>query len=61
MKTVSVLYAEFDSSRNKKKTPIGDENAVFKGCRKLSYYRNKKKTPIGDENNIFQHIFDNIH
>ncbi|ESL02966.1 hypothetical protein GCWU000282_01837 [Catonella morbi ATCC 51271] len=37
--------------RNKKKTPIGDENTLNMSF--VSFLkRNKKKTPIGDENLI---------
>jgi len=38
------------SFRNKKKTPIGDENISALSALFSSTIRNKKKTPIGDEN-----------
>ena len=50
MKTDMGSTLQFYHLRNKKKTPIGDENFGIKVVEDTLDYRNKKKTPIGDEN-----------
>ncbi|ESL02970.1 hypothetical protein GCWU000282_01841 [Catonella morbi ATCC 51271] len=52
MKTTTPTILDKSKYRNKKKTPIGDEN-MYKDMKTGQVsYRNKKKTPIGDENTL---------
>jgi len=51
MKTKLYRYFTHNYQRNKKKTPIGDENCIKSFVNSYNVLRNKKQTPKGDKTN----------